>query len=145
MQSEVLSPYLIAIIAGWLVAQGAKYFIVAIKRRSFDHIRQLYLSGNMPSAHTATVTALVTTVALRDGVASGLFGVVALLAGIVMYDAVMVRRSSGEQGTAIQQLIKESGSKVPLPRAAKGHKPSEVVVGALLGAIIGLVVFLATK
>jgi hypothetical protein len=145
MLHEILSPYLIAIVAGWLVAQGAKYFIVAIKQRSFDHVRQLYLSGNMPSAHTATVTALVTTVALRDGIDSGLFGVAALLAGIVMYDAMMVRRSSGEQGMAIQQLIRESGSKVPLPRAAKGHEPLEVAVGALLGVVIGLVVFLATK
>lgn len=145
MLHEIFSPYLIAIVAGWVVAQGAKYFIVALKNRSFDHIRQLYLSGNMPSAHTATVLALVTMIALRDGLGSGLFGVAALLAGIVMYDAVMVRRSSGEQGMAIQQLIRESGSKVPLPRAAKGHKPLEVLVGALLGCVIGLVVFLATK
>lgn len=145
MLQEILSPYIIAILAGWVVAQGAKYFIVAFKNRSFDHVRQLYLSGNMPSAHTSTVMALVMMVALRDGFSSGLFGVAALLAGIVMYDAVMVRRSSGEQGMAIQQLIRESGSKVPLPRAAKGHQPVEVLVGALLGAIIGLVVFLATK
>jgi acid phosphatase family membrane protein YuiD len=142
---EVFSPYIIAVITAWLVAQGAKYLLVAIRQRRFDHIRQLYLSGNMPSAHTATVTALVTVVALRDGVSSGLFGVAALLAGIVMYDAIMVRRSSGEQGLAIQQLIKEQKSVVALPRAAKGHTPLEVMVGALLGVAIGLVVFLATK
>jgi hypothetical protein len=62
-----------------------------------------------------------------------------------MYDAIMVRRSSGEQGAAIHQLIKEQKSSVPLPRAAKGHTPVEVAVGALLGLIIGVVVFLATK
>jgi acid phosphatase family membrane protein YuiD len=142
---EMLSPYIIAILLGWIIAQGAKYLIVAAKQRSFDHIRQLYLSGNMPSSHSATVVALVTVVALKDGIDSGLFAVAALLAGIVMYDAVMVRRSSGEQGVAIQQLIKEQKSKVALPRAAKGHNPLEVLVGALLGAAIGVVVFLATK
>lgn len=143
--TEIFSPYIIAIIAAWLLAQGAKYLLIAIKERRFDHIRQLYLSGNMPSAHTATVVALVTVIALRDGVGSGLFGLAALFAGIVMYDAIMVRRSSGEQGMAIQQLIKEQKSSIPLPRAAKGHTPAEVVVGALLGVLIGLVVFLATK
>lgn len=140
-----ISPYLEVIIVAWLVAQGAKYLIIAIKQRSLGHLRQLYLSGNMPSAHSATVIALVTLIALKDGVGSGLFGLAALFAGIVMYDAIMVRRSSGEQGAAIQQLIKEQHSKVALPRAAKGHTPVEVLAGALLGALIGLVVFLATR
>jgi acid phosphatase family membrane protein YuiD len=140
-----ISPYVEVIIVAWLVAQGAKYLIIAIKQRSLGHLRQLYLSGNMPSAHSATVIALVTLIALKDGVGSGLFGLAALFAGIVMYDAIMVRRSSGEQGAAIQQLIKEQHSKVALPRAAKGHTPVEVLAGALLGALIGLVVFLATR
>lgn len=140
-----ITPYFIAIIAAWLIAQGVKYILVAIKNRSFDHIRQLYLSGNMPSAHSATVTALVVVIGLRDGLDSGLFGLAALFAGIVMYDAMMVRRSSGEQGIAIQQLIKERKSKIQLPRAAKGHTPLEVLAGSVLGVCIGLVVFLATK
>lgn len=139
------SPYIIAVIAGWVIAQGAKYIIMVIRHRSFDHFRQLYLSGNMPSAHSATVVALVVVIGLRDGLNSGLFGLAALLASIVMYDAMMVRRSSGEQGKAIQQLIKEQKSTVALPRAAKGHTPVEVLAGAALGAVIGLVVFLATK
>lgn len=142
---KALSPYLIAVIAAWLIAQGAKYLLVAFKERRFDHLRQLYLSGNMPSAHSATVIALTTIIGLRDGFESGLFGLTVLFAAIVMYDAMMVRRSSGEQGEAIQKLIKEQGSNIALPRAAKGHTPVEVAVGAILGAVIGVVVFLATK
>lgn len=142
---DVFSPYLISIMLAWLMAQGAKYIMIAIKTGNFDHIRQLYLSGNMPSAHSASVAALLTVIGLKDGIQSGLFGLAILFAAIVMYDAVMVRRSSGEQGAAIQQLIKEQGSKVPLPRAAKGHTPLEVAVGAALGVAIGWVVFLATK
>ena len=141
----LFSPYIVALIAGWVVAQGAKYLIMVIRHRSFDHLRQLYLSGNMPSAHSATVVALVVVIGLRDGIDSGLFGLAALLASIVMYDAMMVRRSSGEQGKAIQQLIKEQKSTVPMPRAAKGHTPVEVLIGGALGSVIGLVVFLATK
>jgi len=142
---DAFSPYLVAIVAAWLVAQGAKYIIETVKRRSFNNLRQLYLSGNMPSSHSATVIALLTVIGLRDGTTSGLFGLAVLFAAIVMYDAMMVRRSSGEQGIAIQELIKEQKSSVALPRAAKGHTPVEVLVGAILGALIGLVVFLATR
>lgn len=140
-----LSPYLIAVAAGWVVAQGAKYVIVAVKTRSMSHLRQLYLSGNMPSAHSATTVALLTVVGLKDGVESGLFGVTALFASIVIYDSMMVRRSVGEQGLAIQELIKERLSEVILPRAAKGHTPLEVLVGITVGVAVGAVVFFATK
>lgn len=141
----ILSPYIIAILVAWCVAQGAKYLIVAIRERSLKSVRHLYLSGNMPSAHSASVISLLTVIALRDGMQSGLFGVAALFAAIVMYDAVMVRRSSGEQGIALRALLKETKSTQPLPRVAKGHTPVEVVVGACLGVVSGLVVFFATR
>ena len=136
-----LSPYIIAVIVAWVAAQGSKYLIEVVKTRSLASFRQLYLSGNMPSSHSATTVALATVVGLLDGIESAVFGVAALFAAIVMYDAVMVRRSSGEQGAAIGALIKEQKSRVPLPRTAKGHEPQEVAVGALLGLIIGFVVF----
>lgn len=141
----IISPYLIAIALGWVVAQGLKYIFAVIRTRNIGNFRQLYLSGNMPSAHSATVVALATTVGLYEGLDSAVFGIAALLAAIVMYDAVMVRRSSGEQGLAIQELIKSMNSRVAIPRAAKGHTPVEVLVGMLLGIIIGIVVFFATK
>lgn len=141
-----ISPYLVAILAGWITAQGMKYILVALKNRNFDHIRQLYLSGNMPSAHSATTVALATVVGLRDGIDGPLFALAALFAGVVMYDAVMVRRSVGEQGLALETLIRLAKNKsIVIPRSARGHKPLEVLVGALLGLTIGAVVFFATN
>ncbi len=141
-----LSPYLLAIIASWVVAQGLKYIIVALKNRNFDHLRQLYLSGNMPSAHSASTVALMTLVGLRDGTDSVVFAIAALFAAIVMYDAIMVRRSVGEQGIAIETLIKLAKNKaLVVPRAAKGHTPLEVLVGALVGVAVGCIVFFATN
>lgn len=142
---NILSPYLIAIGAGWVVAQGLKYVFAVIRTRDIGSLRYLYTSGNMPSAHSASVVALATVVGLTDGIGSAVFGIAFLFACIVMYDAVMVRRSSGEQGKAIQELIKLGNSKIVLPRAAKGHTPAEVLVGTALGIVIGLVVFFATK
>lgn len=140
-----ISPYLLVIVTSWLVAQGAKYVIIAAKSRNFAHFRQLYLSGNMPSAHSATILSVATLIGFREGFDSAIFGLAITMAGIVMYDAVMVRRSVGEQGFAIQEMIRLAKNGVIIPRAAKGHTPLEVLVGALLGAIIGYVVFIATK
>ena len=138
-----ISQYLIAAVIAWVVAQGLKYIISSIKSKNLSsNKRQLYLSGGMPSAHSATVVALLVVIGLHDGVGSAVFGVAALFAAVVMYDAVMVRRSSGEQGAAIVAIIREQSSKVALPRTAKGHSPTEVLVGALIGAIVGLVVYL---
>ena len=142
---ELLSPYLLVIIVAWVAAQGAKYLIMSAKNHSVHNLRQLYLSGSMPSAHSATVVSLATLIGLTEGLHTPLFGLAALVAGIVMYDAVMVRRSSGEQGVAIQALIKEQKSAIKIPRAAKGHTPLEVLGGAGLGVVIGAIVFLATN
>jgi uncharacterized protein len=144
----IVSSYIIAGATGWLVAQGAKYLLNAGKRHSGgrrDTIRGLYISGGMPSAHSATVMAVTILIGLKDGFDSGLFGLAILMACIVMYDAVMVRRSSGLQGEAIVTLTKAIKLDVKLPRFAKGHQPSEVLVGAAVGTIIGFVVFFATK
>ena len=140
-----VSAYLIAITAAWVVAQGAKFLIGSIRNQGPIDYRRLYSSGNMPSGHSATVIALVTVIGLKMGVESASFGIATLFAAIVMYDAIMVRRSTGEQGVAIQELIKEQKSTVNLPRAAKGHQPLEVAVGALIGLIVGLLVFFVTR
>lgn len=140
-----MSAYLLAAIVAWVAAQGGKYAIQVVRGRSTSNYRQLYMSGGMPSAHSATTVAMVVVIGLTDGIDSGLFGLAALLAAIVMYDAVMVRHASGTQGIAIHAIIKEQKSKVSVPRIARGHLPIEVVVGALLGWAIGLVVFLATQ
>lgn len=141
----VISPYVMVVALGWIFAQGLKYVFAVIKTKRIGNFRQFYTSGNMPSSHSACVVGLATVIGLRDGFESALFGIAFLFAAIVMYDAVMVRRSSGEQGLAIQELIKLGKAKVVLPRAAKGHTPAEVFVGAVLGAVLGLVVFVATK
>ena len=141
----VVSPYIIAFAVGWAMAQCGKYVVAAIKMRTLKVFDHLYISGNMPSAHSATMMSLVSIIGLKDGVGSGLVGLALALAAIVMYDALMVRRSVGEQGEAIKQVIDISKFDVSKPRSAKGHTPLEVVVGAVIGLLAGIVVFLATK
>lgn len=142
---DIISPYVLAIGVAWIVAHIIKYSIDTARGKRLDLAHQLFISGGMPSSHAATTVAVWMVVLLKDGVESGLFGLATLVTLIVCYDAVKVRRSVGEQGEAINQLIKKAKAEVKLPRAAKGHTPLEVLAGSALGVLIGLVVFIATK
>jgi acid phosphatase family membrane protein YuiD len=130
-------------VLGYVVAQGLKYLLPVAGKRSW---RILYRSGSMPSSHSAVVTALAAAILFHEGV-SDLFAVAATLVMVTTYDAVMARRSIGEQGTALLRLIEKSPfAKDPLPRVALGHKPLEVAAGIAVGVIVGYVVaFLITK
>jgi acid phosphatase family membrane protein YuiD len=138
MTGVALSPFLIAAAIAWIAAQLLKYVFAVIRTRSARQYRQFYLSGSMPSAHSATVVAMATVIGIYEGVDSAIFALSVLFAAVVMYDALMVRRSSGEQGVAILRLLKDMKSSIVPPRVAKGHLPTEVAAGALLGFGIGL-------
>lgn len=141
----IVSPYLIAIGLAWITAHLIKYSLALYHGKKVDFAQQLFISGGMPSSHTATATSVWLLVGLHEGAQSAIFGVATLVLLIVAYDAVKVRRSVGEQGAAIQALIKlTKNTTLGPPRTARGHTPLEVVAGACLGLTIGLVVFFAT-
>jgi acid phosphatase family membrane protein YuiD len=135
-----ISPYILAIVVGWTVSQLIKTIIAAVRRRTLSIRGILFVSGGMPSSHSATIMAVWTVILVNEGWTSGLFGLASAVALIFLYDAVKVRRSSGEQGVALSALIEEQKSEVPLPRVAMGHTPLEVVVGSILGVLVGLVI-----
>ena len=120
-------PILIPFIA-ILLAEITKAAIDLIRRRK--SIRFLK-AGGMPSGHSAFVGALVVTVANREGVGSALFMISAVLAIIVMYDAIHLRGEAGKHATVLNQLKPEAQLEESL-----GHTHWQVVVGALFGAIV---------
>ncbi|MFZ1801420.1 MAG: divergent PAP2 family protein [Candidatus Saccharimonas aalborgensis] len=142
---QIVSPYILAIVSAWVLAHIIKYSIARLRGKRLDLTHQLFISGGMPSSHAATSVAVWAVVLLREGYRSAIFGLATLVVLIVCYDAVKVRRSVGEQGNAIQEIIKKTNVKVNVPRSAQGHTPLEVIAGSILGCVIGLVVFIATK
>lgn len=143
---ELISPYIIAIGVAWMTAHVIKYMVSLYRRQRVGFVQQLFLSGGMPSSHTATAVAVWFLILMNEGPQSSIFGLATLVVLIFSYDAVKVRRSVGEQGTAIYELIKQSRNpKLFTPRSAKGHTPLEVIAGACLGLVIGAVVFFATN
>lgn len=134
------SPFIIAPLASWLIAQILKH---ALNPRLIKDKRAYYsplvISGGMPSAHSAAVVSLLTVVGIVEGLNSAIFGVALLFAAVVLYDSVVARRSIGEQGEALTYLLNNDKKRLP-PKIARGHRPAEIAAGAAIGLIVGVVV-----
>ncbi len=128
--------FLLAPVLAWLVAQGLKYLLTL--RKDGAQLYDLVASGGMPSSHTATIVALSTAIFQETGGASPLFALSALVSFIVMYDAIGVRRTTGEQTQIIKKLSAKAGVSARPLHGARGHQPLEVAAGAVLGVAIGI-------
>lgn len=129
---------------GWLVAQVLKTLIHMLFTKKFVAER-LIGSGGMPSSHSATVCALATAACVQFGAGSFEFAVSLILALIVMYDAIGVRRETGIQAKLLNEIISifvEMGEKDLSPdeklKEFVGHTPLQVLAGAILGILIAL-------
>ncbi len=123
-------------------AQIVKALLFALRRRRFD-FRWLITTGGMPSSHSASVMALSTLVGLQEGWDSPLFGVTLYFSVIVMYDAAGLRRAAGKQAAILNRIVDELSRThaVPQERLMEllGHTPMEVLAGALMGVVVGLI------
>lgn len=139
---------LVAFAGGFVVAQLWKFIAGLVsqrkqKKRNFkEMIGYLMRSGGMPSGHAASVTALSIYIGCYAGFDSAVFMLAVAFLIIVLYDAIHVRYAVGEQGKALNQLLKGAG-KPELP-VVEGHTMTQVVVGTLIGVVIGLGVFWLT-
>lgn len=130
-------------VAGWLSAQVIKVFTGMFKEKKFNVITLLFSNGGMPSSHSACVCALVTAAVIKCGLASPEVAISGVLAIIVMNDASGVRYETGKQAKIINKIAKElfSGNPESVNTGLKelvGHTPFQVLVGALLGILVGI-------
>ena len=127
----------------WFIAQILKiplYYRV-------EHVwnwKRFVGSGGMPSSHSAMVTALCVIVGVLHGFDTASFGISLVLATIVMYDAMGVRREAGTQATVINQILKDvliNGKRISDEELKElvGHTPFEVLGGAIVGSVTALV------
>lgn len=130
-------PYIAIPLVAWLVSQLVKFAVHAF-RGDID-LKKLYESGGMPSAHTALIVAVTTTIGVLEGGSSPLFGFALSISLIIVYDAAGVRRSSGLHAEAIRKLYKSGneGDQLNLGMA-RGHTPGEILGGAAVGLLAGL-------
>jgi Uncharacterized protein conserved in bacteria, COG1963 len=77
-------------------AQFIKFLTVLVRQRKID-VRKFVEMGGLPSAHSASVSALTVLVGLSEGFSSPLFGITAFFSIIVMYDAAGIRGRRGNR------------------------------------------------
>ena len=133
-----------AAVLAWAIAQAIKVVLTLVISRRFDSSRVLG-SGGMPSSHSAMVCAMVTAIGLHEGVGSSIFALAVCFAGVVMYDAAGVRRSTGKNAAVINRLIEDlakDGFTFSEERLKElvGHTPIQVLAGALLGILVGTLI-----
>jgi acid phosphatase family membrane protein YuiD len=129
---------LLAVIFAGFGAQVVKLISLWFKHKTL-HWKDLLVTGGMPSSHSAFVVSLATIIYLVEGVSTA-FAISLVLAFIVVRDAFGVRRTVGEEGVVINQMLK----KLKLHKEthfSMGHTPLQVLVGSLLGFVVALGVF----
>ena len=129
---------LVSAIIAWFVAQFLKVVVTLFKEKQFKPRVLLFSLGGMPSSHSATVCALFTAAAMKFGFNSFEFAISAVLAMVVMTDAMGVRWQTGEQSKVINKIVKQlfGGNPEEAGTALKelvGHTPFQVFMGAIVG------------
>ncbi len=135
--------YLIVPMLVWFAIQSFKvmYDLIVTKKFNFKRIMG---AGGMPSSHSAVVTALATMIGKYHGTDSAIFAISVIFACVVMYDAAGVRRAAGKQAKLLNKIIETPGlSGVQVTERlveVLGHTPTQVIVGAAIGIVVGLIV-----
>lgn len=116
------------------------YDLVTTKKFNFKRILG---AGGMPSSHSAVVTSLATLIGKNIGVGTPMFAMALIFAFVVMYDAAGVRRAAGKQAKLLNKLVETPGlSNIQVQEKlveVLGHTPMQVIVGAAIGVIVGLI------
>lgn len=145
--SFLRNPVFLSALFSWLSAQLVKTSIDVFKRRRSQGLfieTLLWKTGGMPSSHSALVTGLAVSIAMKNGLQSELFALSAFYGILIIRDAMGVRRSSGLQARSLNALgkaAKEAGIAEFEPvKEVHGHTPLEVLVGILIGVAAAILV-----
>jgi acid phosphatase family membrane protein YuiD len=134
--------FLLAPLVAWTIAQTAKVVIYSLREHRLN-LRVLAVTGGMPSSHSAIVMGMTTAVGKYAGVSSAAFALALIFSFVVMYDAAGLRRAAGRQAAILNRLVEDlvnmRGVQEAKLRELLGHTPVEVLVGAVIGILAGLI------
>ena len=126
----------------WFGIQLFKVIYDLVTTHKFN-FKRILGAGGMPSSHSAVVVGLATLIGKDVGVGSPMFALSLVLAFVVMYDAAGVRRAARKQAKLLNKIIETPGlTSVEVSEKlveVLGHTPKQVLVGALIGLIAGLI------
>ncbi len=134
--------YLIVPLTVWFCIQLFKVIWDLVTTRKFN-FKRILGAGGMPSSHSAVVTSIATMIGKTQGINSPIFALAVMFAFVVMYDAAGVRRAAGKQAKLLNKLVETPGlSNIQVQEKlveVLGHTPMQVIVGAAIGVIVGLI------
>lgn len=137
------TPWFWSSFIGWTLAQLIKMIAGFIRTRQID-FRYLLSTGGMPSAHSAMVCGLCTSIGLTEGFTSPVAMLAAGFAAITMFDAANVRRAAGHQARVlnvmIEELFKQHKLRHTRLKELLGHTRKEVFAGMLVGIAVAFLV-----
>lgn len=93
-------------VTSWLLAQIIKLILTLVTTKKVV-LERLIGSGGMPSSHSALTCSVAIAMARKMGFDSPEFGLALCFAGVVMYDAMGVRRAAGEQAKVLNRMVFE--------------------------------------
>ena len=144
----ITNKILVVGVVSWFLAQVFKCIsnLILTKKFSFE---RLFGDGGMPSGHSATVVSVATATGLYEGFNSPVFAVAAIVAIVVMHDAMNVRYQAGKQAELLNVMAemfeKVTGTDLPNEEKLKellGHTPLQVAAGCILGIVTASVMYL---
>ena len=142
-QKLISNKYIIVPLLIWFCIQLFKLIYDLVKTKKFN-FKRILGAGGMPSSHSAVVTNLATMIGKSEGLDSSIFALSLIFALVVMYDAAGVRRAAGKQAKVLNKIIETPGlTNVQVQEKlleALGHTPFQVIVGAAIGIVVGLIV-----
>ena len=134
-----MSKVILAVLLAGFGTQLVKLILYWFKHKNLNW-HDLVVTGGMPSSHSAFVVSLATIIYLEEGT-STVFAVSLVLALIVLRDAFGVRRTVGEEGHVINQILQKIKLK-STSHFSLGHTPLQVLVGSLIGFAVAVLVHL---
>jgi len=140
--------YFWAAFGAWCVAQFTKLLCGVYRTHRID-FKYMVSTGGMPSAHSALVSGLATSVGLLRGFDSAVFVVAVGLAFITMFDATTVRRAAGVQASLLNDMVDELFREHHLSqrklKELLGHTRLEVFMGFVIGILTATIVVCVAK
>ena len=134
--------FLIVPLLTWFFIQLFKVIYDLCTTKKFN-FKRILGAGGMPSSHSAVVMSITVLIGKEYGFDSSIFALSTVFAFVVMYDAAGVRRAAGKQARMLNKIVETPGltGLEVQERLVEvlGHTPFQVIVGAIIGIIVGVI------
>lgn len=126
--------YFLLPFAAWIISGTLKFFINALRQKSFSRAKNLIGYGGLPSTHTTIISSAVFFYGFSAGFFTPIFTLGLSVMMLFLMDAFTLRRKVGEHAKILNQLQNKK-----ILRERMGHSGLEITCGLILGIVLGYI------